>query len=164
MQPRTIRVTQTRYGQYAWQGVCIGSSPRLSSATNCLKQDAIPAPSLHRFAARLLAVRQATSYGQIEGSDVLKMSQANHYPKCPLERPWKGFEMFLSTDDIVALHSQVSELHRAIVHQERVLAQLQRLGEPTALAEKFLARLQAQLAERQAHLDSLTNNAANENI
>ena len=74
------------------------------------------------------------------------------------------FEMFLSTDDIVALHSQISELHRAIVHQERVLAELQRLGEPTALAEKFLARLQAQLAQRQQHLDSLTNNAANENI
>jgi hypothetical protein len=47
--------------------------------------------------------------------------------------------MFLGTDDIVALHSQVSELHRAIVHQERVLAELQRLGEPSALAEKFLA-------------------------
>ena len=64
--------------------------------------------------------------------------------------------MFLGTDDIVALHSQVSELQRAIVHQERVLAELQRLGEPTALAEKFLARLQAQLAERQQHLGSLT--------
>ena len=72
--------------------------------------------------------------------------------------------MFLSTDDIVDLHSQVSELHRAIVHQERVLAELQRLGEPTALAEKFLTRLQAQLTERQQHLDNLTNNAANENI
>jgi len=72
--------------------------------------------------------------------------------------------MLLSTDDIVALHSEVSELHRAIVHQERVLAELRRLGEPTALAEKFLARLQAQLAERQHHLDSVTNNAANENI
>jgi hypothetical protein len=72
--------------------------------------------------------------------------------------------MFLSTDDIVALHSQVSELHRAIVHQERVLAELQRLGEPTPIAEKFLARLQAQFAERQHHLDSLTNNAASENI
>lgn len=72
--------------------------------------------------------------------------------------------MFLSTDDIVALHSQVSELHRAIVHQERVLAELHRLGEPTALAEKFVARLQTQLAERQSHLDSLTNTVANENI
>ena len=72
--------------------------------------------------------------------------------------------MFLSTDDIKVLHSQVSELHRAIVHQERVLAELQRLGEPTALAEKFLVRLKAQLAERQHHLDSLTNTAVNENI
>lgn len=72
--------------------------------------------------------------------------------------------MFLSTDDIVSLHRQVSELHRAIVHQERVLAELHRLGEPTALAEKFLARLQTQRAERQAHLDDLTSNAANENI
>jgi hypothetical protein len=72
--------------------------------------------------------------------------------------------MFLSTDDIVALNSQVSELCRAILHQKRVLAELQRLGEPTALAEKFLTRLQAQLTERQQHLDKLTNNAANENI
>ena len=72
--------------------------------------------------------------------------------------------MFLSTDDIVALHSQVSELHRAIVHQERVVAELQRLGEPTALAEKFLARLQTQRAERQEHLDNLASIAANENI
>ena len=72
--------------------------------------------------------------------------------------------MFLSTDDIVALHSQVSELHRAIVHQERVVAELQRLGEPTALAEKFLARLQTQRAERQEHLDNLASSAANENI
>jgi hypothetical protein len=68
--------------------------------------------------------------------------------------------MFLGTDDLVALHSQVSELSRAIVHQQRVLAELQRLGEPTALAEKFLARLQTQLAERQVRLDRLTNDAA----
>lgn len=72
--------------------------------------------------------------------------------------------MFLDADDVISLHSQISELHRAIVHQERVLVELQRLGEPTALAEKFLARLQAKLAERQAYLDSLTNSAANENI
>ena len=72
--------------------------------------------------------------------------------------------MFSSTDDIVALHSQVSEMQRAVVHQERVLAEMQRLGEPTALAEKFLARLQAQIAERQQHLHNLPNNAANENI
>jgi hypothetical protein len=68
--------------------------------------------------------------------------------------------MFLGTDDLVALNSQVSELFRAIVHQQRVLAELQRLGEPTALAEKFLARLQTQLAERQVRLDRLTNDAA----
>jgi hypothetical protein len=39
--------------------------------------------------------------------------------------------MFLDADDVVALHSQISELQRAIVQQERVLAELQRLGEPT---------------------------------
>jgi hypothetical protein len=77
---------------------------------------------------------------------------------------WRGSEAFLGTDDIVALHSQVSVLYRAIVHQERVLVELQRLGESTVLAEKFLARLRAQLVERRPHLDSLTNNAANENV
>lgn len=41
--------------------------------------------------------------------------------------------MFLSTDDIVALHSQVSELHRAIVHQQRVLADTRRLPRFTRL-------------------------------
>lgn len=42
--------------------------------------------------------------------------------------------MFLITDDIVALHSLVSELYRAILHQKRVLAELQRLGAPASPA------------------------------
>ena len=71
--------------------------------------------------------------------------------------------MFLGTEDLVVLHSQVSELQRAIAHQGRVLAELRRLGEPTVLAEKFLARLQTRLVERQVHLDNLTRDAANEN-
>jgi hypothetical protein len=71
--------------------------------------------------------------------------------------------MFLGTDDLVALHSQVSELGRAIAHQERVLAELRRLGEPTALAEKFLGRLRTKLAERQAQLDNVARDTANEN-
>lgn len=70
--------------------------------------------------------------------------------------------MFSGMDDVVSLHSQVSELQRAITHQERVLAELYRLGEPTALAEKFLTRLRDQLAERQEHLDTLVNVAAND--
>jgi hypothetical protein len=41
--------------------------------------------------------------------------------------------MFLGTEDLVVLHSQVSELQRAIAHQGRVLAELRRLGEPTVL-------------------------------
>jgi uncharacterized coiled-coil protein SlyX len=72
--------------------------------------------------------------------------------------------MFLGSDDVVSLHSQVSELQRAIAHQERVLAELQRLGEPTALAEKFLSKLRAQLTERQQHLNEVAMAAANENI
>lgn len=116
------------------------------------------------MAARILTVATGTFIVSVEGSDVFKMSQANRYSERAFERACGGFEMFLSTDDIVSLHRQVSELHRAIVHQERVLAELHRLGEPTALAEKFLARLQTQRAERQAHLDDLTSNAANENI
>jgi hypothetical protein len=47
--------------------------------------------------------------------------------------------MFLGADDIVSLQSQVAELLRAIAHQERVLGELRRLDEPTALAESFLA-------------------------
>ena len=70
--------------------------------------------------------------------------------------------MFLDADDIISLHSQISELRRAITQQERVLAELQRLGEPTALAAKFLARLQTRLSERQKHLDRLTDAEANE--
>ena len=72
--------------------------------------------------------------------------------------------MYSSTDDVVALHSQVSELQRAIIHQERVLAELRRFGEPTALAEKFLTRLQTQLADRQRHLTNMISDVANENI
>ncbi|UVC12447.1 hypothetical protein IHQ71_31110 (plasmid) [Rhizobium sp. TH2] len=64
--------------------------------------------------------------------------------------------MFLDAGDIISLHSQISELQRAIGQQERVFAELQRLGEPTALAEKFLGRLRARLSERQQHLDRLT--------
>jgi len=71
--------------------------------------------------------------------------------------------MFLDANDVVSLHSQISELQRAIVQQERVVAELQRLGEPTALAAKFLARLQTRLSERQTHLDRMTDGEANEN-
>lgn len=71
--------------------------------------------------------------------------------------------MFLGADDIVSLHSQVAELQRAIAHQERVLGELRRLGEPTALAEKFLGRLRTQLFERREHLANLAQDAANEN-
>lgn len=72
--------------------------------------------------------------------------------------------MPLNENDIVLAHSQVSELERAVAHQERVLAELMRLHEPTALAEKFLARLRAQLIERKQDLDDRTTAVANENI
>lgn len=135
------------------------ASPHLSS-DELPATRGTPAPSSQRLAAHLSPRETGTSKAP--------MSSKCRKPTAILDARWtrkyRGFEMFLSTDDIVALHSQVSELHRAIVHQERVLAELQRLGEPTALAEKFLVRLQAQLAARQHCLDSLTNSAANENI
>jgi hypothetical protein len=107
--------------------------------------------------------RSAIGFTIMSANDVFKMIQAGRYPQIRLKCRSEGSKMFLSSDDIVSLHSQVSELQRAITHQERVLAELRRLGEPTALAEKFLARLQARLAERQQHLHSLTGAAANEN-
>ncbi|UVC12244.1 hypothetical protein IHQ71_28835 (plasmid) [Rhizobium sp. TH2] len=70
--------------------------------------------------------------------------------------------MFLDADDIISLHSQISELQRAITQQERFLAELQRLNEPTALAAKFLARSHTRLSERQKRLARLTDAAANE--
>ena len=70
--------------------------------------------------------------------------------------------MFPDADDAVSLHSQISELQRAITQQERVFAELQRLGEPTVLTAKFLGRLQTRLSERQKHLARLTHAAADE--
>lgn len=52
---------------------------------------------------------------------------------------------------------------RTIAHEGRVLVELRRLGEPTALAEKFLGRLEAQFAEWQVHLDNLMRDAAHQN-
>lgn len=71
--------------------------------------------------------------------------------------------MLLGNEDIVSLHSQVLELERKVAQQERVLSELQRLAEPTALAEKFLNRLRDQLLERRQRRDEISQAAANEN-
>lgn len=58
---------------------------------------------------------------------------------------WIGGTMKFSIDDRFA---SVSRLEASIAQQERVLAELKRLDEPTALAEKFLERLKEALESR----------------
>lgn len=47
-------------------------------------------------------------------------------------------------------YMSVARLEATIQQQERVVAELRRLGEPTVLAEKFLAKLKDSLATRRA--------------
>lgn len=71
--------------------------------------------------------------------------------------------MFSGNDDLISLHGQIQAFERRIKQQERILAELQRLGEPTALAEKFLSRLRDQLAAALRRRDEISQSAANSN-
>lgn len=63
--------------------------------------------------------------------------------------------MFLDEDDLEAMNSGIARMERGITHQEKIVAQLMQLGEPTHLAEKFLARLRDTLEMRRQHRDRL---------
>lgn len=71
--------------------------------------------------------------------------------------------MLSGIEDIASQLNQISELERQIKQQQRILAELQRLAKPTALAEKFLRRLQDQLAEAVRRHDQFSQSAANSN-
>ena len=43
--------------------------------------------------------------------------------------------MFLDEDDLEAMNSGIAKMERGITHQEKIVAQLLQLGEPTHLAE-----------------------------
>lgn len=63
--------------------------------------------------------------------------------------------MFLDDQDMTAVTSGIATGERGIATQEKILAELQRLGEPTHLAEKFLLRLRDTLETRKHYRDKL---------
>jgi hypothetical protein len=60
---------------------------------------------------------------------------------------------FLDEQDMTSIDSGVGTIEHGIIHQEKVIAELRRLGEPTHLAEKFLSRLRDTLEARRRHDD-----------
>ena len=63
--------------------------------------------------------------------------------------------MFLDDQDMTAVNSGITTAERGISHQEKIVAELHRLGEPTYLAEKFLVRLRDTLEMRRQYRDKL---------
>jgi hypothetical protein len=63
--------------------------------------------------------------------------------------------MFLDDQDMTAVNSGIATAERGISHQEKIVAELHRLGEPTHLAEKFLVRLRETLEMRRQYRDKL---------
>ena len=70
--------------------------------------------------------------------------------------------MFLDEDDLEAMNRGIARMERGITHQEKIVAQLLQLGEPTHLAEKFLARLRDTLEMRRQHSDRLVQTKSGE--
>lgn len=60
---------------------------------------------------------------------------------------------FLMDEDMTAPDDGVASMERGIRHQEKIVAELRRLGEPTQLAEKFLLRLRHTLEAHRRHRD-----------
>ena len=65
--------------------------------------------------------------------------------------------MFLDDQDLTAVSNGIATSERHIAAQEKILAELQRLGEPTHLAEKFLIRLRDTLEMRRHYRDKLAS-------
>ncbi|MDB5556084.1 MAG: hypothetical protein JWL86_6068 [Rhizobium sp.] len=65
--------------------------------------------------------------------------------------------MFLDDQDMTAVSSGIATSERSIATQEKIVAELRRLGEPTHLAEKFLARLRDTLEMRRHYRDKLVS-------
>jgi len=63
--------------------------------------------------------------------------------------------MFLDDQDMNAVNSGIATSERSIATQEKIVAELQRLGEPIHLAEKFLFRLRDTLEMRRHYRDKL---------
>jgi hypothetical protein len=68
--------------------------------------------------------------------------------------------MFLDDQDMTAVSSGIATSERGIATQEKIVAELRRLGEPTHLAEKFLARLRETLEMRKHYRDKLVASKA----
>jgi hypothetical protein len=66
--------------------------------------------------------------------------------------------MFLDDQDMTAVTSGIATSERSIATQEKIVAELRRLGEPTHLAEKFLTRLRDTLEMRRQYRDKLMAN------
>ncbi|UVC09508.1 hypothetical protein IHQ71_02465 [Rhizobium sp. TH2] len=65
--------------------------------------------------------------------------------------------MFLDDQDMTAVNSGIATSERGIATQEKIVAELRRLGEPTHLAEKFLTRLRDTLEMRRHYRDKLAS-------
>lgn len=63
--------------------------------------------------------------------------------------------MFLDDKDMTAVNSGIRTAERGVSAQEKIVAELRRLGEPTHLAEKFLTRLRDTLEMRKHYRDKL---------
>jgi hypothetical protein len=63
--------------------------------------------------------------------------------------------MFLDDQDMTAVNGGIATSERSIATQEKIVAELRRLGEPTHLAEKFLLRLRDTLEMRRHYRDKL---------
>ena len=63
--------------------------------------------------------------------------------------------MFLDDNDMTAVISGIATSERSIAAQEKIVAKLRRLGEPTHLADKFLVRLRDTLEMRKHYRDKL---------
>lgn len=63
--------------------------------------------------------------------------------------------MFLTEEDMTSVYARIASVESGIKQQEKIVAELRRLGEPTHLAEKFLRRLRDTLETRRHYRDTM---------